>query len=96
MSYKTKNISLVLSKSSESLDSIIAGYYDELDVNDERTETILSILSSINEFDRCIFILYCEYNSLRKVAEQTNVGYGTIHNIVKKVRETIINKLKVC
>ena len=96
MSYKTKNISLVLSNSSESLDSIIAGYYDELDVNDERTETILSILSSINEFDRCIFILYCEYNSLRKVAEQTNVGYGTIHNIVKKVRETIINKLKVC
>ena len=96
MSYKTKNISLVLSNSSESLDSIIAGYYDELDVNDERTETILSILSSINEFDRCIFILYCEYNSLRKVAEQTNVGYGTIHNIVKRVRETIINKLKVC
>ena len=96
MSYKKKNISLVLTRSNESLDSIIAGYYDGLDVNDERTETVLFILSSINEFDRCIFILYCEYNSLRKVAEQTNVGYGTIHNIVKKVRETIINKLKVC
>ena len=93
MSYKKKNINFNLNNG-ESIDIITAGYYDGLDVVDNRTESILNILSTVDEFDRVIFILYCEYNSLRKVAEQTNVGYGTIHNIVKAVREKIKLNLK--
>lgn len=93
MAYKKKNIHFHLNNG-ESLDIITAGYYDGLDIIDERTDNILNILSTVDEFDRVIFILYCEYNSLRKVAEQTNVGYGTVNNIVKAVREKIKLNLK--
>lgn len=74
----------------ESFDNIIAQYYDGLDINDERTTKVLDYLSTINDTDRKIFLLFAEFGSYRKVAVQTNRSHAYIGTLVKNIRKDII------
>lgn len=56
---------------------------------DENYDLIIGYLNSLDDFDRVVFLLYCEYNSYRLVAEETNVYYVTIYKIINNIRNDI-------
>ena len=65
----------------------------------ERQIKILDIIkSNFADFEYKVFLLYIEYDSIRKVADETNVKRGTINDIIikikNKVRLELDNKVK--
>lgn len=65
-------------------------YDKESDSEFETTlESIKSNLDSLFWYDKKIFELYVEFGSLRKVANQTGIKYGAIHQTVTKVKKQL-------
>ena len=73
----------------ESMEMIRRDYLDTLNDCTPLSSKRIQYIMGLDEFERDVFILYCEYNSLRDVAEETNKGYGTIASIVKKIKEDL-------
>lgn len=57
--------------------------FDELK---NKYQITINYINSLNEFDKKVWIMYCEYNSLRKVADETNVNKNIIDQIIKKIK----------
>ena len=64
--------------------------------SDEEFETKLAYVKSKMEnlfwYDKKIFELYLKFGSLRKVAAQTKIKYGSIHQTIVKVKRIINEK----
>ena len=50
-------------------------------------EVVLFLKEELTEFERSVFLLHCEYQSLRNVSDETNVSSFVVHQIVKKVKD---------
>lgn len=85
-----KNIRL---KSDPIIEQEIEDYDIELDKDFEFiTSKVKDGLNELFWYDKKIFELYVEFGSLRKVAAQTGIKYGAIHQIVNKVKRIIKNE----
>lgn len=54
-----------------------------------KLEKVKSTLDKLFWYDKKIFELYLEHGSLRKVAKETKIGYGAIHQTVTKVKKQL-------
>ena len=63
--------------------------------DDEYYNIIIKYLLELNDFDRVVFLLYCEYNSYRLVAEETNVYHITIYKIIKNIKNEIKRRIDI-
>lgn len=59
---------------------------------DDRLNKFKDYYYSMNEFERDIMILYAEYDSYRKVADETYCSHQTVKLILSIIRQEI-NKL---
>ena len=57
-----------------------------------KLEKIRNYFDSMNEYERDVLILYSEYASYRKVADETYCSYKTIQLIMSCIKQDI-NKL---
>lgn len=55
---------------------------------------LIDYLLTLNKFDRMVFILYCEYNSIQKVANETNIGKNIIHLKINEIKEELKKIIK--
>lgn len=58
--------------------------------NNEKMNEVINFLKNIDDFDRTVFLLNIEYDSLRLVSEETNVSYSTINQIITKIKQDLI------
>lgn len=68
-------------------------YIDDLrlgNIKNSRNEKILNYILGLDEFKKGILILYFEYNSYRKVADETNVSYYKVFNDIKKLKKELL------
>lgn len=86
-----REIKPVLINTWESIEMLRAQYEEQF--NDERLEKIRNYYNNMNSYERDILVLYSEYNSYRKVAEETYCSYKTIQLIISCIRQDINNIL---
>ena len=71
-------------------EDISVDYDKENDLEFEyKVKVIKEKLNELFWYDKDIFLYYVEFGSLRKVAAQTGIKYGAIHQTVKKVKRII-------
>lgn len=87
-----KYIKQTLTHTHETIDDIYEQYYDGQNQYSEVSEKILYVVNQLTVFEQDVFYLYCEYNSLRKVADETNVSHEYVNRIIKKIK----NMVKEC
>jgi DNA-directed RNA polymerase specialized sigma subunit len=46
-------------------------------------------MNSLSDADRIIFVLYCEYGSLRKVGKQLGVSHSIIYKNISRIKQQI-------
>lgn len=79
----------------EEYDMIEAQYLLEDSFLDSREREVVSYIQSLPTFERVVFILYAEYKSLRKVADETTVKKDLIRETIAKIRADIILKFYI-
>lgn len=52
-------------------------------------------LSNLSDADRIIFVLYCEYGSLRKVAKKLGVSHSIIYKNITRLKREIYDFIRV-
>ena len=61
---------------------------------DEFNDNVEKILNGMYWFDRKLFTLYVkQFNSIRKLANETKLGHVTVYNTIKRAKKNIKNKL---
>lgn len=86
-----KYIKPTLKHTHETIDNIYEQYYDGQNIYSDNSEKILYIVNQLPQFEQDVFYLYCEYNSSRKVADETNVTRTTIQNIINKIKQLVLD-----
>ena len=67
--------------------------YNDVDSNlSDDTELIVNYINSLDDFNKKVFYLYTEYNSYRKVADETNRSKDVIMQIIRDIRIDILSK----
>ena len=61
-------------------------YYDGHNNYKDDAIKILYVVNQLPKFEQDVFYLYAEYNSLRQVADETNVSRQTICTIMNKIK----------
>jgi len=88
----TKSINSPLKWTWETIEDLRKEYEDEL--NDSRLVFFQSYFKKMDPFERDILVLYSEYGSLRKVADETNFSYGNIAIIISCIKQDILKLQK--
>ena len=52
-------------------------------------------VNNLNDADKIIFVLYCEYQSLRKVGELLGLSHTIIFKEIKRINELIYDYIKI-
>lgn len=52
-------------------------------------------IQSLSDSDKIIFVLYCEYGSLRKVAKDLGVSHTIIYKEITRIRGLIYDYIKI-
>jgi len=61
---------------------------------DEFNDNVQQILNGMYWFDRKLFTLYVkQFNSIRKLAQETKLGHVTVYNTIKRCKTNIKKKL---
>lgn len=79
------------------LNKIMEGYKPDESIWREYDDDILMIKRAMNNLgdgDRVIFLLYCEYGSLRKVAKQLGVSHSIIYKNIKRIKLEMYDYIK--
>ncbi len=88
----TKCINSPLKWTWESIEDLRKEYESEL--VDSRLESFHTYFKNMDTFERDILVLYSEYGSLRKVADETNFSYGNIAIIISCIKQDILKLQK--
>lgn len=51
-------------------------------------------MDNLNDSDRVIFVLYCEYGSLRKVAKQLGVSHSIIYKNISRIKREMYDFIR--
>lgn len=87
-----KYINKELTNTWESLKMIEQQYLDDLRLDKfltERNTNIIKYILTLPIYEKTIMILYMEYESIRKVAEETTLSYFSIYKIINKIKEEV-------
>ena len=76
----------------EKMEDIEAQYNHKESRISEESREIVEYINSLPEFERKVFYLYTEYQSYRKVAEETSRGKDVISQVIRTIQKDI--KLK--
>ena len=80
----------------ETLGKLVEGYQDALlKSTNPDMEIILEYFLNMNEYERYILVLYSEYESYRKVADETYCSHQMIKLIMSVIRQDIAKLKKV-
>lgn len=63
----------------------------------EYDDTVLWLKRAMNKLedaDRIIFMLYCEYGSLRKVGKKLGVSHSIIYKNIKRIKEQMYDYIR--
>ena len=93
MATKTKKIRLFNDKLINTWETYQKVEEQFIEVN-EKYKNTMEYLNSIEEFDKKVFIMFAEYNSLRKVSDETNVNKNIINEIITKIRQDLVEITK--
>ena len=52
-------------------------------------------LKNLSDADRVIFVLYCEYGSLRKVGKQLGVSHSIIYKNITRIKREMYDYIRV-
>lgn len=95
MNVKQGKLNDVLINTWETMEMIEEQYVTQDAVLRKENSKIVDYINSIPEFERQVFYLYAEYNSYRKVAQETNVGKDYIAKIIKNLKKDIYSMLNI-
>ena len=73
----------------ETIDKLIEQYYEE----DEESDYIMvmrDVFLSEHIYDVKLYVLYLEYSSLRKVADESGSSYAYVNTVVKRINKKIM------
>lgn len=79
------------------LKRVMEDYEPDESIMREYDDTILILkkaLQSLDDADRIIFVLYCEYGSLRKVGKQLGVSHSIIYKNISRIKKEIYGYIK--
>lgn len=62
--------------------------------DDERVLWLKRAMNSLEDADRIIFMLYCEYGSLRKVGKKLGVSHSIIYKNIRRIKLLMLSWLK--
>lgn len=62
---------------------------EQYDSISKELTNVFGYIERLPTFNKQVWIMYCEYNSLRKVADETNCNKNIIDSIVKKIKEDL-------
>lgn len=79
-----KEIRYPLNNTWEELEKITEQYAEQF--NHPKFEKFNEYFMNMDVFERSILVLYAEYDSYRKVAEETYCSYGTVKLIMSCIR----------
>lgn len=72
----------------ENIDDISNQFFDNRNNFKLKSIKVLYYISNfLTKEEQDVFFLMCEYNSLRKVAEEMNISYGQVRLILKKIKD---------
>lgn len=92
MKNKEPKINEVLVNTWESIKMLEQQYIDSLTESDfehPKTRKIINFVLGLGDYQKTILILFMEYGSYRKVAEETNVSHLKIFKDIKKLKKQI-------
>lgn len=86
---KTTQITITPTKLKEIMSDYVFDYEDIFNYDDETSE-IFEKLENLDTGDKIIFVLYCESQSLRKVAKILGVSYSTVRKAINEIKTKLI------
>lgn len=63
--------------------------------DDDRVLNLKRAMYSLEDADRIIFMLYCEYGSLRKVGKRLGVSHSIIYKNIRRIKLLMLDWLKL-
>ena len=76
-----------------SLQKIIDEYDSNIFIDDERMYKIKQIINELDDLDKALLIIYADEGSMAKAGRKFNVSAATIYSNIKRIRQTIKEKL---
>ena len=76
-----------------SLQKIEEEYADDIFVDDDQMFKLKEIIENLDDLDRSILIVYADEQSMAKAGKKFNVSAATIYTNIKRIRQTIKDKL---
>ena len=80
------------------LSKVMEGYKPDESIWREYSDDVLMLKRAMNNLgdgDRVIFLLYCEYGSLRKVAKQLGVSHSIIYKNINRIKREMYDFIKL-
>jgi hypothetical protein len=65
-------------------------YIDHLDeFENEKMVEVINYLLKLDDFEKTLWLIQCEYNNYRLTTEETNISLTATFKIIKKIREDL-------
>ena len=80
----------------ENLNRIMDDYKPQYDIfreDDMKMTRLKESVMKLSDADRIIFIMYCEFGSLRKVGKMLGISHTSAYKCIKKIKEQILNDI---
>ena len=84
---------MTFQKQHTSLSKIIDEYNSDIFVDDDRIFRLKEVINELDDLDRAILIMYADEGSMAKAGRKFNVSAATIYSNIKRIRQTIKEKL---
>jgi hypothetical protein len=82
----------------KNLKRVMEDYEPDDSIMREYDDSILILkkaLQNLDDADRIIFVLYCEYGSLRKVGKQLGVSHSIIYKNISRIKKEIYDYIRL-
>lgn len=80
------------------INKVMESYKPDNSIWREYNDDILILkkaMDNLNDADRIIFVLYCEYGSLRKVGKELGVSHSIIYKNISRIKRQMYDYIKV-
>lgn len=81
----------------ENINRVMEDYKADYSIWREDDDDMMNLkqaIDSLSESDRIIFVLYCEYGSLRKVGKKLGVSHSIIYKNVRRIKLQMLQWIK--
>lgn len=81
----------------ENINRVMEDYKADYSIWREDDDDMMNLkqaIDSLSESDRIIFVLYCEFGSLRKVGKKLGVSHSIIYKNVRRIKLQMLEWIK--